>query len=176
VTEQPSKTIPQSDPIYSEVCEFLHREAELLDRGEFEEWLGLLAEDITYRLPVSVNRSRKAKAETAQETEIFSDNKASLTLRVKRLGTDFAWAESPPSRTRHLVTNVRARQGAAPEEVEVASYFLVYRNRSSYSHSDLFSGERQDLLRRVDGEWRLARRVIHLDQAVIGSRNISIFL
>jgi len=174
VAEQP-KTIPQSDPIYSEVCEFLHREAELLDHGEFEEWLELMAEDVTYRLPIRLNRARKSKPESSQETEIFSENKASLVLRVKRLGTDFAWAETPPSRTRHLVTNVRARLTSTADEVEVDSYFLVYRNRSGYSHADLFSGERQDLLRRVDGRWLLARRLIQLDQAVIGSRNISIF-
>ena len=170
-----AKTIPQSDPIYSEVCEFLHREAELLDRGEFEEWLEMIADDISYRLPVSLNRARKTKPEKSQETEIFSENKASLVLRVRRLGTEYAWAENPPSRTRHLVTNVRVRSASKPGEVEVASYFLVYRNRSSYSHADLFSGERQDLLRRVDGQWRLARRLIQLDQAVVGARNISIF-
>jgi len=169
------KTIPQSDPIYSEVCEFLHREAELLDRGEFEDWLEVMADDISYRLPVSLNRARKTKPERPQETEIFSENKASLVLRVRRLGTEYAWAENPPSRTRHLVTNVRVRSASKPGEVEVASYFLVYRNRSSYSHADLFSGERQDLLRRVDGQWRLARRLIQLDQAVVGARNISIF-
>lgn len=169
------KTIPQSDPVYSEICEFLNREAEFLDHGEFEEWLGMMADDIHYRLPIRLNRDRKAKSDTSRETEIFSENKASLVLRVKRLGTDYAWAESPPSRTRHLVTNVRVRPTSKPDELEVSSYFLVYRNRSSYSHADLFSGERQDLLRRENGEWRLANRMILLDQAVIGSRNISIF-
>ena len=134
-----------------------------------------MAEDISYRMPVRLNVGRKAKADYSHETEIFSDNLASLRLWVKRLGTDFAWAESPPSRTRHLVTNVRVRRTPIPQEMEVSSYFLVYRNRSNYATADLFSGERQDLLRRVDGKWRLARRTILLDQAVVGSRNLSIF-
>jgi 3-phenylpropionate/cinnamic acid dioxygenase small subunit len=169
-------TIAPSDPRYSEVVEFLYQEAELLDGGHFSKWLELMTEDMSYRMPVRLNTARRTTRDFSRETEIFSDNIASLRLRVKRLGTDFAWAESPPSRTRHLVANVRVRQTSNPEEVEVASYFLVYRNRSNSASADLFSGERQDLLRRVDGEWRLARRTILLDQAVVGSRNLSIFL
>jgi ethylbenzene dioxygenase beta subunit len=174
VAEHDSKIIP-SDPVYSEILEFLHEEAELLDHGRFSEWLELMTEDITYRMPVRVNRSRKAASDYSHETEIFSDNIASLRLRIQRLGTDFAWAESPPSRTRHLVSNVRVRRTSNPHEAEVLSYFLVYRNRSNYPTADIFSGERQDLLRRVDGKWRVARRTILLDQAVVGSRNLSIF-
>ncbi len=100
---------------------------------------------------------------------------ASLRMRVKRLGTDFAWAESPPSRTRHLVTNVRVRATNNPHELDVLSYILVYRNRSSSATADILSGERNDLVRNVEGNWRLASRKILLDQVVVGSRNLSIF-
>ncbi|HEU4340878.1 MAG TPA: aromatic-ring-hydroxylating dioxygenase subunit beta, partial [Candidatus Binatia bacterium] len=41
--------------------------------------------------------------------------------------------------------------------------------------ADLISGERQDLLRRRDGGWKLARRLILVDQAVLGTRNLAIF-
>jgi 3-phenylpropionate/cinnamic acid dioxygenase small subunit len=168
------ETVDVYDPRYYKVLEFLYREAELLDSGHFSEWLGLMTEDVTYRMPMRVNRSRKVAPDYSQETEFFSEDIASLRLRVKRLGTEFAWAEIPSSRTRHLVTNVRVRQTDNPEELEVFSYILVYRNRSSSTVADLFSGERQDLLRRVGGTWRLAKRIIFLDQAVVGS-NLSIF-
>ena len=104
------------------MLEFLYREAELLDSGRFSQWLGQMTEDITYRMPMRVNRSRKVAPDYSQETEFFSENFASLRLRVERLGTEFAWAEIPPSRTRHLVTNVRVRQTDNPEELEVFSY------------------------------------------------------
>lgn len=169
------RTLLSSDPLYAEIFGVLHGEAEMLDNGRFSEWLELMTEDLIYRMPVRLNLSRKARPDYSHETEIFSDNLASLRLRIQRLGTDFAWAETPPSRTRHLVTNVRVRKTSNPQEVEVFSYFLVYRNRSSYSTADLFSGERQDLFRKVEGKWRLARRTILLDQAVVGSRNLSIF-
>lgn len=170
-----NRTVGPADPLYAEVLEFLYHEAELLDGGRFTEWLELLAEDLSYRLPIRLNR-RGEGSDYSEATEIFSDNLASLQLRVRRLGTGYAWAETPPSRTRHLVSNVRVRTTENPQELEVNSYFLVYRSRASESTPELFSGERQDLLRRTDDGWRLARRTIFLDQAVLGARNVSIFL
>jgi len=167
--------ISPKDPRYSEIVEFLIQEAELLDHGRFSEWLELMTEDIYYRMPVRVNRSRSSGPDYTEKTEIFSENRASLGMRVKRLGTDFAWSESPPSRTRHLITNVRVRATANPKELEALSYFLVYRNRTNSSSADILSGERQDLMRKTEEAWRLAGRTILLDQVVVGSRNLSIF-
>jgi 3-phenylpropionate/cinnamic acid dioxygenase small subunit len=62
-----------------------------------------------------------------------------------------------------------------PDEFDVQSYILVYRNRGNSPEGDLFSGKRQDLLRNINGQWRLAKRTILLDQAVVGARNLSIF-
>jgi PAH dioxygenase small subunit len=40
----------------------------------------------------------------------------------------------------------------------------------------LLAGERHDVLRRVDGELRLARRVVLLDHTVLPMDNLAIFL
>lgn len=170
------RAVGPADPRYAEVLEFLYYEAELLDGRRFAEWLELLAEDLRYRLPIRLNRVGGEGPDYSEDTEIFSDNLASLQLRVRRLGTGYAWAETPPSRTRHLVSNVRVRTTDNPQELDVHSYFLVYRSRASEPNADLFSGERHDLLRRTNAGWRLARRTILLDQAVVGARHLSIFL
>ena len=169
------KNVSPGDSRYSEIQEFLLQEAEFLDNGQFTEWLELMTEDVHYRMPVRLNRKRSQQPDYTEKTEIFSENMASLTMRVKRLGTDFAWAESPPSRTRHLITNVRVHSTDNPSELEVLSYFLVYRNRTNSSSADILSGERKDVMRKVGENWRLAGRTILLDQVVIGSRNLSIF-
>jgi 3-phenylpropionate/cinnamic acid dioxygenase small subunit len=44
------------------------------------------------------------------------------------------------------------------------------------SDQDLFVGMRKDVLRRVSGGLKIARRTIILDQAVLAAKNISIFL
>ncbi|MEN9492456.1 MAG: hypothetical protein RJA63_2905, partial [Pseudomonadota bacterium] len=82
----------------------------------------------------------------------------------------------PPSRTRRLVTNVMVEQGDQAGELRVRSYLLVTRSRFNFDEFDLISGERRDVLRLVDDRFKLARREIILDQAVLGTANLAIFL
>jgi ethylbenzene dioxygenase beta subunit len=71
---------------------------------------------------------------------------------------------------------VRIAPGAAPHELTVRSYLPLYRTRGDDPGHDLLSAERQDVLRREEGAWRVARRCIILDQANPGTRNLAIFL
>jgi len=63
---------------------------------------------------------------------------------------------------------------AAPAEVTVRSRFLVYRNRVE-TETGFFVGKREDILRKVDGRWRIARRKILLDQNVLLAKNLTVF-
>ncbi|WP_415651149.1 aromatic-ring-hydroxylating dioxygenase subunit beta [Rhodococcus opacus] len=72
----------------------------------FRDWLTFLADDIKDEVPVCVTREGLADWELSPTSRIFDDDKDTLEVRVRRLETDFAWAEQPPSRTRHYVTNV----------------------------------------------------------------------
>ncbi|MDR7510609.1 MAG: 3-phenylpropionate/cinnamic acid dioxygenase subunit beta [Armatimonadota bacterium] len=162
--------------VRGEVLEFLHHEAELLDDGRLDEWLELLTEDVSYAMPVRLTRERGQEPAVSAEMQFFQDDLATLRLRVRRLRTDFAWAEDPPSRTRHFVANARVAPGPTPDEVDVRCNVLVYRNRGASAASDLISGERRDRLRRVGGAWKLARRVFVPDQATLGVDNLAIFV
>jgi 3-phenylpropionate/cinnamic acid dioxygenase small subunit len=157
-----------------EIAQFFYREAELLDSNRLEEWLELLAEDIAYGTPLRMTRER-GQPDISSQMGHFSEDRRSLELRVKRLGTDFGWAENPPSRTRRFISNIRVENTAKPNEVKAQSYFLLYRSRGSSPEADLISGERQDLLRKLDGRWKLASRLIISDQSVLGTRNLAIF-
>ena len=167
-----SSPIFPADPRYSEILYFLYHEAELLDELRFSEWLELLEEDINYRMPLPLNRTRTL--DYSEQTEIIAENIHSLRVRISKLKTDYAWADTPPSRTRHMVTNLRVNTTDRPDEAEAVSSFLVYRNRLSDPNPDLFAGERKDLLRKVNGNWRLAKRTIFLDQTVVGARHLTI--
>ncbi len=61
---------------------------------------------------------------------ILDEDKASLSARVARLDTGMAWAEDPPSRTRHFIANIEVAPGATDREIEVRCNFIVYKNRS----------------------------------------------
>src|SRR5918999_5329192 len=116
-----------------EVEDFLYLEAELLDQRKLREWLELFTDDARYWMPIRHNtleRPQEISDELSKPGEgyYFDDNKESLRLRVERVYSKSAWSELPPSRTRHLITNVRVKTSNAAE-VEVDSNFLVYRTR-----------------------------------------------
>jgi len=169
-----SACIPLTDPRYAEIVSFLYHEAELIDNAHFEEWLGLLTEDIEYRMPARLNVRKRDDPGFSKTTDIFADNLASLTVRIHRLRTSFAWSEDPPSRTRHLITNIRVGETESDTEFTVLSNFLLYRTRAEQTTADLFAGERRDRLRLTGGAWRLARRLILLDQTIVNARHLSI--
>ncbi len=62
----------------------------------------------------------------------------------------------------------------APAEVTVKCRFLIYRNRVE-TETDILVGKREDLLRRDDGNWQIARRKIVLDQNVLLTKNLTFF-
>jgi biphenyl 2,3-dioxygenase beta subunit len=157
-----------------EVEEFLFREASLLDERRHEDWLALLTDDIHYWMPI--RRTTTAKEVANEFTRpggmaFFDDDKKTLSLRVQRLAVGRAWAEDPPSRTRRLITNTRILL-LEEQEITVAVNFQLYRTRLN-SEEDCWIGRREDLLRRVDGKLKLARRHIFLEQTVILSQNMS---
>ncbi len=167
----------QDAALWFRVQAFLSLEARLLDDHQLVEWVDLFSDDVRYWMPVVTNRiGRDLGKEISRFGEVahFDDNKTSLSNRVKRLGTGMAWAETPPSRTRHLVTNVEILERLSSDELRVRSNFLIYRSHLEYDF-EMFSGFRDDTLR-PDGEsWKICRRDIILDQAVVTQKNLGIF-
>ena len=161
---------------YWEVYSFLMHEAELLDERREREWLELFTDDAEYLMPVRVNRERVEGNGFSEDAFYFEETPGSLELRIRRLETEYAWAEDPPSRTRHFVTNVRVAEGEEEDEVAVRSNLLLYRSRGSAPHHDLLSAERKDVLRKEESRWKIKKRVILLDHSVLTTHNLSIFL
>ena len=161
-----------------ELEQFLYLEAQILDERRYRDWYALLADDLVYKMPLRFNRlarERDHEYSRADESFLFDETKASIDMRIKRLESGMAWAEEPPSRTRHLVTNVRA-SAAGDGEYDVRCYFHVYRSRLE-RQVDQFIGERRDRLRRVDSDagWQIVSREILLDQTTVMSNNLSMF-
>ena len=162
-----------------QIEDFYYLEAELLDERKLREWFNLLTEDVRYWMPLRHNTMERPSDVVEElskpgEGYYFDDDIKSLKIRVERAYSKVAWAEVPPSRTRHLITNVRVKKDDG-NEIEVHCNFLVYRTRME-TDKDIFVGARQDILRRSDGSFKIARRTIILDQAVLDAKNISVFL
>ena len=167
--------------LWFEVQAFLVMEARLLDDQQLHQWVALFTDDVCYWMPIITNRTgRDLGKERTQLGELahFEENKTSLTNRVRRLDTGMAWAETPPSRVRHLVTNVEVMARLNDTEISVRSNFLIYRSHLEYD-TELFAGMRDDVLRRAGPSagagWQIAKRTIILDQSVVTQKNLGIF-
>jgi phthalate 3,4-dioxygenase beta subunit len=167
--------LPYTDPLHAQAHQFLVEEAVLLDAQVYDKWLALLCDDIHYVMPVRVTTARGAGFDTSAGMGHFDEDLYSLRKRADRFATEHAWTEDPPSRTRHFVTNVRT---FAPSggDLRVESYVLLFRSRGDIREADLLSAGRTDLLRQVDGQLRLARREIRVDESVLRTQNLAVFL
>jgi phthalate 3,4-dioxygenase beta subunit len=156
------------------VQEWLVHEAELLDNRRYRDWLALLTDDVVYRMPVRVTSAHSLEDSLLDDMDHFDEDRYSLEKRVERFETEHAWTEDPPSRTRHYVTNVRVREDDG--ELLARSYLLLFRSRGDVREPDLLSAERTDVLREIDGELRLARREVLVDESVLRTQNLAVFI
>ena len=167
-------TLSERALLQYEVEQFLYAEAALLDARKYREWLGLLADDIHYWMPIRrtvMQNDLDREFTKPGEMAYFDDNREVLEMRVRKLEAGSAWSEDPPSRSRHFVSNVRVLD-VAGDEVTLEACFHLYRSRLNSEETGWF-GRRTDVLRRRGDGFLLARRHIFLDQTVILATNMS---
>ena len=175
--------------VVREIEQFLYREARMLDDRQLHHWLDLFTDDVRYWMPMKSNRyllsskaisvldgSRHEEVDLSREDElaIYDEDKDSLSRRVDRLDSGLAWAEDPPSRTRHFISNIEVHPTGTESEVRVYSNYILYRTRGE-TEQDFYVGSRDDILRKVEGTWKIAYRKIVLDQNVLLAKNVSNF-
>ena len=132
---------------YTQVCQFLAREARLLDQNRLWEWFELLAEDFTSEVPVRVTLARAATekdpfAEFKPGVYHAQDTKGSARVRIERLFSGYAWAEDPPSRTVRSVGSVEVTGRRNVGEYDVWSALLLYRERGLEPEHQFISANR----------------------------------
>ena len=163
-------------PRYDTCTAFLYYEAEVLDDLRYDDWLALLAPDVDYRIPTRITRERGAlRREFSDASFYMLEDLGSLTVRVRRFDTDYAFAEDPPTRTRRVIGNIRTSRTDDDNEIDVKSNFILCRTKSDHT-TQLLAGERHDVLRFTDGEPRLRRRVVLLEHTSLPMENLAIFL
>ncbi len=161
-----------------EIEQFLYMEAELLDTRQFNEWIELIADDIHYHMPIRRNvkfgEQQRENSDASSEISWFDEGKRTLAGRVRQINTGVHWCEEPFSRIRHIISNVRIVE-VNGDEVRVNSNFFVWQNRLQ-TEVNMFVGRREDVLRRdPDTGWKIAKRLILLDQNVLLAKVVTTF-
>jgi 3-phenylpropionate/cinnamic acid dioxygenase small subunit len=161
----------------AEIEEFLYHEVDLLDERCYDEWLDLFTEDARYWMPMRRNvphdEPEREFTRAGLDVNWFDEGKDTLTRRVRQIQTGIHWAEEPPSRICHMISNVQIL-AATPSEITVKCRFLIYRNRVE-TETDFLVGKREDRLRRLDAGFKIAHRKIVLDQSVLLAKNLTFF-
>ena len=145
----------------AEIEDFLYEEAALLDAWRLDEWLALLTDDATYRVP----SNDAPQADPAAALFTIADDMQRLRGRVTRLKDPHAHAEFPPSRTRRSLSNVRILKR---EPLVVGANFIVHRFRANESVRQYVGRYRYEL-QVSEGKIRIRSREAILDAMELGS-------
>jgi p-cumate 2,3-dioxygenase beta subunit len=144
------------------VAQFLYDEAALLDEWRLDDWLALFHPAAAkYLIPSPEDLSD----DPTTTLHLVNDSMTTLAGRVGRLKSKHAHAESPRSRTRRQIANVRVWQG--PNDLLSRSVFDVTRVRGGvvdryvgvYEHQLLPSGNE-------DTRWLIGRRRVLIDHSI----------
>jgi len=161
------------------VEQFLYREADLLDTFALEEWLDLLDEDITLKVPVRTARDPGSeRPEFSEESNYLREDYGMIRERVGRLEKEYAWSENPRSRVRHLIGNVQVLEENGAE-LTVANNQHVFRSYGDTADHDLISAQRHTVLRPSDGaeadaDFTIGDRTVYLDHSILNTKNLTL--
>ncbi len=155
--------------------DFLFEEARLINGGHFKAWLDLFTEDAIYWLPIN------ADASPNEHLSLIYDDKLRREERVYRLSQTKFPAQSPPSQTQHLISNVQVRDGITEDiangDVTIYSSQIIYEIRGvtaddrqlGLGDQRTFAGRAEHRLRREQGVWKIS-----LKRLVLLNRNLPI--
>jgi benzoate/toluate 1,2-dioxygenase beta subunit len=140
----------------NDIEQFLFREARLADEGDYDGWEALWTDDGVYWIPANGD-----DIDPARQMSIVFDNRSRIALRVRQLKHDKRHSQNPRSRLRRIVGNVEVLEGrGTEEEVIVGANFIVYESRDR--GMTIWGGRTEYRLRRIDEQWRMARKKVML--------------
>ncbi len=143
--------------LQSEVTNLVYREAMLLDRRRWDEWIDLFTEDAVYWVPAWANEEETTNDPETQLNLIYLRDRGGLEDRVFRIETRDSYASYPLDRTVHVVSNVLV-ESQAGDEIEATANCLVhsYGKKGSLTRGGMYDYT----LRRVNGGLRISRKKI----------------
>ena len=153
----------------AEAEDFLIRQAEYLDSRDFRGWERLFLPGGHYWIPLKPD-------DTDPETQlsVMYDDGALMTARIARLEDPHAGSQQPPTRSSHLIGNIRVEEGQG-SEIRLRSRFHVTQFRRDVAMQ--FAGAYTHFLRREDGALRIwLQRVDLVSADGVYDYNLQIYL
>ncbi|HTY69367.1 MAG TPA: aromatic-ring-hydroxylating dioxygenase subunit beta [Alphaproteobacteria bacterium] len=142
-------------PDLREIEQFLHLEARLLDENRYDEWLDLYTDTATYWVPLE--RGQKDPYETS--SLIFDDRKL-MEARVRQFHHPRRHAQTPASRTCHMLGHIEPLDGDSGDAIRVRSNFILVEFRADRQF--IYGGACEHRLVRAGAGYKIAAKRIDL--------------
>jgi 3-phenylpropionate/cinnamic acid dioxygenase small subunit len=141
-----------------QVEQFLYRQADLLDRKRWQDWIDLFTPDGIYWMPPDPTY----KTWDGQPA-IFAEDKNLMTVRMKRVLHPDAWSQRPLWETNHVVSNVMLEKAHKSGEIEVRSRFhMMELRRDDVRH---FAGAYSHRLVKVKNRFKIKLQRVDMANA-----------
>ncbi len=148
--------------------ELIAREAHHLDRQDWDSWLDLFTEEAVLWAPAWKSECQTTESPETELSLMYLSGRRAFEERIWRIRSSLSVASVPLPRTCHLVTNL-VTERVAPEQdgVEIASNWCVHVFQPKRRQQHTFFGSYLHVLRRVDGNWRIAKKTVVLKNDLI---------
>lgn len=166
--QQDENLVHDSD-IREGIRALLEREARLLDRHAYRDWLALYVPECIYWVP-----GTPQGGDPRREVAIMFDDRRRLEDRVYRLATGAAWSQEPRSRTVHFVSNVEVFAVNADGLLMARSNLLVTEHRAGETRT--LAGWCAHRLQKSGEGWRILVKQVNLIECDQNLRNPSLIL
>ncbi len=167
--------------LIARVEQFYYKEARLLDERCLQQWIALADESLEYSMPT---RFVPHPDPTLQDTEAFlavdreldradgpkgspirHDTFLGVFARTFRPYKTNAWSESPAPRTRRMISNVEVTPLEDGNYQAYSNFMMFYSQLEKDNHT--ITGARRDVLKEVDGDFKLLKREVIIDMDII---------
>ncbi|MDX3906131.1 MAG: aromatic-ring-hydroxylating dioxygenase subunit beta [Pigmentiphaga sp.] len=156
--------------LYVQVSTLLAKEALYLDEKNWDAWLDLFAPDVEYFVPAWVSEDAVTTDPRTQLCLMYMDSRLGLEERIFRIRSRDSFASLPLDRTSHQTTNI-VITAQAGDEVQASASWLVH---CVGPRGDATRGGRYYYtLRRLDGQWKIARKhIVMIDEKIEGTIDV----
>jgi 3-phenylpropionate/cinnamic acid dioxygenase small subunit len=170
---QPARAVKIAEGTRREIEAFLYLEARLADESRYAEWEALVTDDMHYWVPKGA-----ADYDPATRLSYINDNRARLATRIKQLETGLHHAQTPPSPMRRIISNIEIL--AADERAgtfTVGTNFVLYEVAAQATQQlRIWPGRTTYRLRRLDGQLRMAEKIVELVTGDLPQFNMAFLL
>lgn len=134
---------------------FLQHEARLLDEARYEDWLDLYTADATYWLPLE-----RGQTDPFETSSIIFDDRKLMEARVRQFRHPRRHAQTPASRTCHMLGHIEPIGRDAESRLQVRSNLILVEFR--VDRQFIFAGSCEHRLVRAGSSYKIAAKRVDL--------------